>query len=723
MQPLYDGPMYNIFTARRQATPDAHSSRPRGSHRLALALTGLAAAMVLLLVPSLASADTGSTLTVLGTSDVSDSGLAQNVIAPAFKAEFPQFTFKYVGSATGTAIQNAESGNGGASALIVHAASLENSFVGGGFSFNQYGNAIFTNDFVLTGPTADPAAVDPGAANNVAQAFATIAAAGAANTATYISRGGTTTASGTTVEEHAIWALMQSSGLTPAGVFLCTVSAADGGGASPTIAAFSGQACPDSGTVLPADAPSWYAINTGASQGANVTATNACTVPTYTIPANTCYSLTDRGTFNNLAGSAATAGSNTITNLKIVSQNNSASAPGGPNELVNYFHVYIINPAKPGQTVNLPAAQDFVSLLTSPSFQASLPTYLNNTNAGGPTVFNGTASPSLTATFSATAVPTGKTVTVTGQLTNKEPGYPALGNEPVTVDQIAGTVPVAVATGTTNATGGYSVTFAPTSSGSYQVSTGQIAKVEDATLNPVYGDILSPASSPATQLSITGAATITKTTTSTGSVNVSGALLPAVPDGNGVVTLLAKQQGSNNAFSVIGSQTLAQGQTSYAVSGARKGGKWTVQVQYSDPGALTTATSLTKNVTVPASSVAVKFQKLAVKNGKLTLTGSVGQAPTVTGRKVTLYALTTGKVNKTTTKKSGKKTKKAVDAIAAKSSGATFKKVTTVNLKKGKSTYTIKHSLKRGFRYALQLKYTGKNQTSTYSGYKYLSVH
>ena len=212
-------------------------------------------------------------------------------------------------------------------------------------------------------------------------------------------------------------------------------------------------------------------------------------------------------------------------------------------------------------------------------------------------------------------------------------------------------------------------------------------------------------------------------TTSTGTVGASGTLSPAVPDSNGTVTLLARPQGSTGSFSVIGSQALTRGQTSYAVSGAAKGGKWTIQVQYSDPGALTTSTSATTNVTVPASSVAVKFKKVTVKNGKLTLTGSVGQAPTVTGRKVTLYALTIGKVNKVTTKKGGKKTKKSIDVIAAKSGGATFKQAGTVNLKQGKSTYTIKHTFKRGFRYVLQLKYSGKSQTTTYSGYKYLSVH
>ena len=55
-------------------------------------------------------------------------------------AAYPQFTFKYTGSATGTAISNAKTGTGGPSVLIVHAASLENQFVAGGFSYNnQYG--------------------------------------------------------------------------------------------------------------------------------------------------------------------------------------------------------------------------------------------------------------------------------------------------------------------------------------------------------------------------------------------------------------------------------------------------------------------------------------------------------------------------------------------------------------------------------------------------------
>ena len=260
----------------------------------------MAIAVAALLAPALARADTSSTLTVVGTSDVSDSGLIANLIGPQFQKAYPQFTFKYVGSATGVAIQSAESGTGGPSALIVHAASLENQFVAGGYSYNnQYGNAIFTNDFVLAGPAGDRAGIGTAAAHNVALAFADIATAGSHGKATFFTRGGTTTASGTTVEEHQIWALVQSSGLQPASLALCDVSAADGGGMSPVNSSWlNGKPCPDSGTVNSTGAPSWYFVNAGVTQAANVIAADSCTQGSS--GAGTCYVLSDRGTFDYL---------------------------------------------------------------------------------------------------------------------------------------------------------------------------------------------------------------------------------------------------------------------------------------------------------------------------------------------------------------------------------------------------------------------------------------
>src|ERR1700749_3152965 len=201
--------MNQLVSTGRRPLPADLSARPGLRRLLVFPVLGLLPPTPLILPPTPASADSASTLSIVGTSDVSDSGLIPNLIQPQFQAAFPQFTFKYTGSATGTAIQNAESGTGGPSMLIVHAPSLENQFVSGGFSMNNnFGHAIFTNDFILVGPTGDPAAASPDV-HNIAAAMADVARVGAAGgTATFVSRGGTSNASGTTIEEHALWALV-----------------------------------------------------------------------------------------------------------------------------------------------------------------------------------------------------------------------------------------------------------------------------------------------------------------------------------------------------------------------------------------------------------------------------------------------------------------------------------------------------------------------------------
>jgi tungstate transport system substrate-binding protein len=709
-------------------------SLPGARQRLLAPVAGALAAGALLLVPGLASADTGSSLTVVGTSDVSDSGLVQNVLQPAFQAAFPQYSFKYTGSATGTAIQSAENGTGGPSMIIVHAASLESQFVQGGFSLNnQPGNALFTNDFVVIGnKTADPANVAANTPHDAAAAFGRIAESGFNGFASFVSRGGTNTASGTTVEEHALWALVAANKATLApDVSFCTVSAADGGGASPIVGTSpaAGGACPDSGTVSGADAPSWYLINTGANQAANVIATNACTL-TGAVP-NGCYSLTDRGTYDSLTAGGPV---NQVPALGIVTRDNAATARGGANLLVNYFHAYIINPNKPNETVDVPAAQAFMTLITSPAIQRQISQYLTVAAAGaadgGSAPFKPTASPAITATGIPAAATGGQTVTVSGQVSNLQPGFAAVANQPVTVDEIEGGLPVPVsgATGTTNATGGYSITFTPPSSGTYEVATGAITLAEPAAAAN-YSDILSPGTSAPTTLALQAAATLDKVTPSAGSVSAQGTLLPVAPDANAQATLLARPQASTGAFKAIGSRTLTQGQAVYALNGALKGGKWTVEVQYADPGQLTAATTAPQNVTVPANAVKVTFGKLVNKQGKVTLSGKISQGPTSSGATVKLFALNVGqiKVVKTTThgkkKKKGQKSVRLIANASKGGGGVTFKQVAKTSVKKGKTTYTIKHTFARGHRYVLQLRFTHKGQTTSTSKFKYLNVH
>ncbi len=124
--------------------------------RRAVAGTALVVAAATLpgVLSSPAKADDAATVTIVGTSDVSDSGLIQ-FLTPLFNADHPGLTLNYVSLGTGAAITQAESGT--ASALIVHAASLENQFVGSGFSAEPFGRAIFWGDYVLAGPASDPA--------------------------------------------------------------------------------------------------------------------------------------------------------------------------------------------------------------------------------------------------------------------------------------------------------------------------------------------------------------------------------------------------------------------------------------------------------------------------------------------------------------------------------------------------------------------------------------
>jgi ABC-type tungstate transport system permease subunit len=687
-----------FLSLRHLARPGALDGQAGARRRLlAVPLVGLLTAAVLLVAPALASADTASTLTVVGTSDVNDSGLIPNLIQPAFNKEFPQYTFKYVGSATGAAIQNAENGTGGPSALIVHAASLENQFVASGFSYNnQYGYAIFTNDFVIGGPTGDPAGVAANGANNAAQAFADIAAAGANGKATFYTRGGTTTASGTTIEEHTIWGLVNSSGLTPASLTLCTVSAADGGGMSPigTAGFVNGNPCPDSGTVSSTDAPAWYFINAGSTQGANVQAADACTHG----PAGSCYVLTDRGTYDYLASGTDPAGK---ISLKIVTRGpQSASAPGGVNTLTNYFHVYIINPSKPGETVNLTAAQDFVSLLTSQAFQASLKTYLPTADPAGPP-FVADASPNLKVS---SGLPknyhAGKPLTVKGTLVNAEPGYPALAKQTVNVDQIVGGVPLTVATGKTNSTGGYSIKFTPTSSGQYQVSTPQLSVIEDATLNPVYGDILSPASTSPTKVKVHGSTSNFRVQSQGGKALVLGAVAPGNGHAKGTVTVFARAVGAKGAFKKVATDRLATSQANFAISAPLGAGAWDVKVKFQDPKqGIVAATSKTVRVTIgakPASSIGLTSVK--TRKGGFTLSGTATPSGE-SGAKVELLRLN-----------------------ATPGAPARFTVFGTANLGTGKNKATFNGKVKRGT-WVLQLEYVRPGEAPSFSGLTTVAIH
>jgi ABC-type tungstate transport system permease subunit len=563
-------------------------------HRPFSLLVGLLAVLALV-APSLATADSASTLTVIGTSDVSDSGLMPSLIQPQFTKAFPQYTFKYIGTATGTAIANAESGSAGASVLIVHAPSLENLFVGGGFSEERFGRALFTNDFVLAGPKSDPAGVGAAAAHDVVAAFTDVARAGIAGKATFVSRGGTP---GTTVEEHQLWALVAKQPALPSGLLLCAVGSAAGGGDTPIApgngVTATGQPCPNNGALPTGSAlPGWY-VTTGLTQGPNVIAADACT--NHPSGAGSCYVLTDRGTFDYLASGTDPAGS--IPSLQIVTRDDSSSAPGGANALINYFHGYIINPGKPNEQVNLPAAQAFLNFLTSPAVQAQLSGYLAHTSDPGGAPFKADASPSLGSPRFPRVYRAGRPLTVAGTLTNLQPNFPALSGETVSVDELVGGVPVPVAHGRTDSAGRYRIRFTPQSSGLYEVSTGQIAKVEIPTLSPPYGDLLSPAATAAVRVTVQSAVTRLRVRGARRVAFVSGTVAPGAGHVHATVTVLARRTGARGRFRRVALQRMAAGRARFARTVHLRPGSWQIKVAFEDPSQVRGSTSRTVRVTI-----------------------------------------------------------------------------------------------------------------------------
>ena len=687
--------MQNLHNSRRHG----FAGLPRGARWLAAPTVALAAA-AMLVVPSLASADTSSTLTVVGTSDVSDSGLIPNLIQPAFEKAYPKFTFKYIGTATGTAITDAETGSVGASALIVHAKSLENQFVANGYSYEKYGRALWTNDFVLGGPTADPAGVKANGAHNVAQAFADVAAAGIAGKAEFVSRGGTP---GTTVEEHTIWQEMSQAHLAPAGLLLCTVNSTNGGGETPIAAGHgvtaSGAPCPNGGALPTGSAlPSWYAA-TGLTQGPNVIAANACAG--YASGANSCYVLTDRGTYDYLASGTDPAGS--IPNLSIVTRDLVNSAPGGQYGLINYFHGYIINPSKPGQTVNLTAAKDFLNFITSPTIQSQLKGYLAHTADPGGAPFKADASP-LIATNKSAGLPrtykAGKKLKLSGTVTNAQPGFPAPSGVTVTVNQVVANAALPVASAKTSKSGKFTISFTPPATGSYILTTPTVTQIEDATLSPVFGDILQPASTTATKVTVDSAMTQLRAKSLGGQAAVIGSVAPGTGHVKGTVVISARPLGSKHGYRKLTTNHLSGSDGNFASVVTLAKGRWQIRATFQDPKQVVAARARTTVVTVAGrSSTGVSWTSLKSRKGSLTVSAKLRPAAPK-GATVRLLAF------KTTS-----------------GSSPTFNQVAKVTPGRGRTTTTLHGKLKGTGRWMLQLEYQVKGHGASYTKLRSTTVN
>jgi tungstate transport system substrate-binding protein len=191
-------------------------------------------------VPTVAPAATGTnappknpSLIMATTTSTQDSGLLDTLV-PLFEKQ-TGYKVKVVAVGTGQALQMGQQGN--ADVLLVHSPAAEKNYMA-----QQYGKDRFLvmhNDFIIVGPTADPAHVKGD--TSAVDAFKKIAAA----QATFISRGDQ---SGTNAKELAIWQV--------------------------------------TGTNPPTTRPKWY-VETGQGMGATLNVTSQ----------KAAYTLTDRATY------------------------------------------------------------------------------------------------------------------------------------------------------------------------------------------------------------------------------------------------------------------------------------------------------------------------------------------------------------------------------------------------------------------------------------------
>src|SRR6056297_1812448 len=125
------------------------------------------------------------------TTSTENSGLL-DVLIPPFEEKY-NARVDVVSVGTGKAISLAE--NGDADIILVHARDAENEFVEAGFGVNR--RDVMYNDFIILGPTSDPAGVK--GMENASKAFSEIAQ----SNSSFASRGDD---SGTNKKELSIWA-------------------------------------------------------------------------------------------------------------------------------------------------------------------------------------------------------------------------------------------------------------------------------------------------------------------------------------------------------------------------------------------------------------------------------------------------------------------------------------------------------------------------------------
>lgn len=136
---------------------------------------------------------------LVSTTSTQDSGLL-DVLLPAFTAQ-TGYNVQLVAVGSGQALKLGEQGN--ADVILLHSPAAEKEFIANGFGVDR--RLVMHNDFVIVGPSSDPAALH--SQPKLDSVFKKIFS----SASTFVSRGDE---SGTHVKELALW---KNAGLNPAG--------------------------------------------------------------------------------------------------------------------------------------------------------------------------------------------------------------------------------------------------------------------------------------------------------------------------------------------------------------------------------------------------------------------------------------------------------------------------------------------------------------------------
>lgn len=496
---------------------------------IAVALTAVAAGA------AGAAAQQQQDLIVQSTTSVRDSGVLDQLITPQFERRFPQWNLKFVAVGTGQAITNARAGQG--DVLIGHSPVLEQQFIQDGFSREPIGRTVMWNDYVIVGPASDPAGILRGARNDAVGALEAIAAAGAAGRANFVSRGDN---SGTNTKEREIWGLSR--------------------------VARNARNEPAEG----AGNPAWY-HKAGLGMADTLRLAQQCP-----FAGGGCYTITDRGTLQQLTTNRS------ITALQAVMDDQSASARGGQNLMLNVYNVYAINPAK-FPAVKLQGALAFMDFLTSKAFQDALARFPSRQRPGFfPAAFPGVK---LTRRLPRT-VSAASWVTIAGRIASTVPGASPLTALSVRLARFTTAVnPAVLDSDRAGGQGAFSLRSRLTRSGVLFL------------ISPRFRN-LSPLSFSLGRVTVGASVSLASARASGRRVALRGRLFPAAGRRRAVLQIRARRAGVRS-FSVVRRVRLAQRGSRYHVGVNLPPGLWQLSTRYVDRGIVSSGTSRVRSVSVP----------------------------------------------------------------------------------------------------------------------------